>query len=361
MEFDFHSTGHLKKPRTEAEVSEILKNPGFSNHITDHMVLLDYSPQHQWHNYRLVSNKGLLTPASTAFAHSGQAIFEGLKAYKHSNGSVWAFRPEKNAERLQKSAQRIALPEPDTNTFLKVITDLVKADQRWLDSTKEHAFYVRPLIVGSDPLFKVQPSASATFITIGSPSGNYFATGIKPAKIWLEEETPRAVIGGTGEAKFSGNYAGVMIAQRKASEYGCDQVLFVDAIEKRWIEELGAMNIFFITKDQQLITPSLDGTILRGITRDSLITLAHDRGLEVQERKISKEELFDSIQSGNITEIFACGTAATVVPIRAIVTSSGTYTLAQQDFKLTLSLRQELIDIQSGTKVDTHSWLYRLF
>jgi branched-chain amino acid aminotransferase len=302
----------------------------------------------------------MLDPASSVL-HYAQEIFEGLKAYRHPDGSIWTFRPEQNAARMQRSATRLALPPLPTDLFLESIKQLVAADAAWVPGSGEMSLYIRPFMIANESFLGVRSAHRAAYYVIASPAGPYFAKGVAPVMIWLAEDHARAAYGGTGAAKCGGNYAASLLPQQEAYENGCPQVLFLDSQEGKYVEELGGMNVFLVLKDGTLVTPELTGSILEGVTRMSIIQLARDRGHQVQERKITIDEWREGIASGEVAEAFACGTAAVVTPIAAL---KGRGFIAGDEHaaagKFTMSLRQELTDIQSGRLPDRHGWLQRL-
>lgn len=347
--------------REDAHRDEILANPGFGNYFTDHMVQIDWTVDEGWHNAEIKPYGPLSIDPGSAVLHYGQEIFEGLKAYRHADGSIWTFRPERNALRLARSANRLALPELSISDFIESIRQLVTTDQSWVPSAPETSLYLRPFMIANENFLGVRAAHRASYFVIASPAGAYFKGGVAPVKIWLTNEYTRAGRGGTGAAKCGGNYAASLVAQAEAYEKGCAQVLFLDAETGTHIEELGGMNVFLVKKDGTLVTPRLTGSILEGITRDSIITLARERGHTVEERDISIAEWRDGVASGDITEVFACGTAAVVTPIGQLL--SDDFAIGDPDApagELTMSLRQQLTDIQYGRLPDTHGWLTRL-
>src|SRR3712207_1958439 len=265
---------------------EILASPGFGLHFTDHMVTATWTPQEGWHDAAVRPYAPFSLDPATAALHYAQMVFEGLKAYRHPDGSVWAFRPEANARRMQRSARRLALPELPAEDFVDAVAELVATDVDWVPSGHEQSLYLRPFMYASEAFLGVRPANEVTFVVIASPVGAYFAGGIKPVSIWLSENYTRAAIGGMGAAKTGGNYAASLAAQLEAGEHGCDQVVFLDAVERRWVEELGGMNLYLVYRDGRLVTPELTGTILEGVTRDSVLTLAREHGLTVEERSV---------------------------------------------------------------------------
>jgi len=347
--------------RAEADREAILADPGFGQHFTDHMVAIDWTEASGWENARVVPYGPLQLDPSSAVLHYAQEIFEGLKAYRHADGSIWTFRPEKNALRMQQSAHRLALPELAVEDFLESIRQLIAVDGAWVPGEPETSLYIRPFMIANENFLGVRPAQRAAFYVIGSPAGSYFANGVAPVAIWLSTEYSRAGRGGTGSAKCGGNYAASLLPQAEAYEHGCAQVLFLDGETGSHIDELGGMNIVFVKKDGTLVTPRLSGTILDGVTRDSLLQLARDRGHAIEERDVTIDEWREGVESGEIAEVFACGTAAVVTPISQLRAED--FTIGDADApagELAMSLRQELTDIQYGRIPDRHGWLARL-
>ncbi len=340
--------------------AEILANPGFGTHFTDHMVDICWSERGGWHRPRVQPYGPITLDPAAAVLHYGQEIFEGLKAYRHEDGSIWSFRPEANAARMQRSARRLALPELPSEYFLDALKQLVAVDGDWVPSAPETSLYLRPYMFAKEAFLGVRPAHKVAFYVIGSPAGAYFHGGVAPVSIWLSTNYARAGKGGTGAAKTGGNYASSLIAQAEATEQGCAQVMFLDSAEGKYLEELGGMNIVLVYKDGTLVTPKSE-SILEGITRDSILQLARDRGHTVEERPITIDEWREGAASGDIVEVFACGTAAVVTPIAQLKAADfaiGTADAAAGE--VTMSLRQELTDIQYGRVADRHGWLTRL-
>jgi branched-chain amino acid aminotransferase len=348
-------------PKPQAEREAIVANPGFGKYFTDHMVSIDWTLEQGWHDAALKPYGPLMLDPASSVLHYAQEIFEGLKAYRHPDGSIWTFRPEQNAARMQRSATRLALPPLPTDLFLESIKQLVAADAAWVPGSGEMSLYIRPFMIANESFLGVRSAHRAAYYVIASPAGPYFAKGVAPVMIWLAEDHARAAYGGTGAAKCGGNYAASLLPQQEAYENGCPQVLFLDSQEGKYVEELGGMNVFLVLKDGTLVTPELTGSILEGVTRMSIIQLARDRGHQVKECKITIDEWRDGIASGEVAEAFACGTAAVVTPIAAL---KGRGFIAGDEHaaagELTMSLRQELTDIQSGRLPDRHGWLQRL-
>ncbi|QNN52067.1 branched-chain amino acid aminotransferase [Nocardioides mesophilus] len=348
-------------PVGDERLAEILANPGFGVHFTDHMFMAEWTPQAGWHDARVTPYAPLTLDPATAVLHYAQEIFEGMKAYRHADGSVWTFRPEANAARMVRSSQRLALPVLPVGDFVASVDALVRADERWVpDAAGEKSLYVRPFMFASEAFLGVRPSQHVSYLVIASPAGAYFAKGLKPVSIWLTEEYTRAGRGGMGAAKTGGNYASSLVAQQEATEHGCDQVVFLDASEGRYVEELGGMNLYFVHDDGTVVTPELSGTILEGITRDSIVELCGKLGHRVEERKVSVEEWREGVASGRITEVFACGTAAVVTPVGVLKWRDGEVGDPELTGPVTQQVRQNLVDIQYGRAEDTFGWMHRV-
>jgi branched-chain amino acid aminotransferase len=348
-------------PAGPERMAEIFAAPGFGKFFTDHMVSITWSEGTGWHDAEVLPYGPIAMDPAAAVLHYAQEIFEGLKAYRHADGSVWAFRPEANGTRMAQSARRLALPELPVDTFLASIEALVQTDVDWVPTGGESSLYLRPFMYASEVFLGVRPSAEVKYMVIASPVGSYFSGGIKPVSIWLSTQYSRAAPGGTGAAKCGGNYAASLAPMVEAAEHGCQQVCFLDAAEQRWVEELGGMNIYFVHRDGKLITPELTGSILEGVTRSSILELAKELGLDVEERKVSIDDWRDGVASGEITEVFACGTAAVITPVGRLVWEGGS--IGEDDAEpgeVTMKIRQALVDIQYGRSPDTHGWMRRL-
>ena len=288
-------------------------------------------------------------------------IFEGLKVYKRADGSVWAFRPEANAARFQRSAARLALPALDVDDFLTSLRLLVETDQGWIPQGGESSLYLRPFMFASESFLGVRPAAQVSYLLIASPAGAYFSKGVNPVSIWLSTDYNRSGPGGTGAAKCGGNYAASLVAQQEAIQNGCEQVLFLDAVESRWVEELGGMNIFFVYDDGRLVTPELTGTILEGVTRSSILALGKELGHDVEERKVGIDEWRAGVADGSLREVFACGTAAVVTPIGRLAWDGGELVMGDGGTgEVTSRIRTLLLDIQHGDAPDPHGWMHQL-
>ena len=349
-------------PVSPERLAEILANPGFGVHFTDHMFVAEWTPAEGWHSARVTAYAPLSLDPATAVLHYAQEIFEGMKAYRHDDGSVWTFRPEENAARMVRSARRLALPELPVADFVASVDALVREDEQWVpDAAGEKSLYLRPFMFASEKFLGVRPARHVTYMVIASPAGAYFPRGVKPVSIWLSEEYSRAGVGGMGAAKTGGNYASSLIAQQEAVEQGCDQVAFLDTVDRRWVEELGGMNLYFVHDDGSIVTPELSGTILEGITRSSIMELCGKLGHRVEERRFSVDEWREGVSSGRITEVFACGTAAVVTPVGRLRWRGGEVGHGDDvTGEVTLKVRQALVDIQYGRAEDTFGWMHRV-
>ncbi|CAM3118256.1 branched-chain amino acid aminotransferase [Skermania piniformis] len=353
-------------PTTAERRAEILAAPGFGRYLTDHMVSIDYTRDGGWGPGRVEPYAPITLDPAAMVLHYGQAIFEGLKAYRQPDGSIASFRIDANARRLQRSAQRIAMPELPTELFVESVRQLLAVDHAWVPAAGgEDSLYLRPFMFATEAGLGVRPAGNYRYLLIASPAGAYFPRGVKPVRVWLSTEYVRAAPGGTGAAKFAGNYAASLVAQAQAAEEGCDQVVWLDAIEHRYVEEMGGMNLFFVFgagAQAKLVTPELSGALLPGITRDSLLTLAADSGIAIEERRIGTDEWRSKASSGEITEVFACGTAAVITPVGAVCSADGEFTIADgEPGEVTMALRDTLTGIQRGTFADTHGWVTRLY
>ncbi len=286
----------------------------FGTIFTDHMFVMNYETGKGWHDARIVPYQQISLEPSAMVFHYGQEMFEGLKAYKAEDGRILLFRPDKNIERANKTNRRICIPEIPEEDFLQAIKAVVKTDETWIPSKPGTSLYIRPFVIATDPFLGVRPSETYLFLVILSPVGAYYPEGLNPVKIWIEDEYVRAVKGGIGEAKTGGNYVASLKSQVKAHDEGYSQVLWLDGVERRYIEEVGAMNIFFKINGV-IVTPELNGSILPGVTRDSVINLCKSWGLPVEERKISIDEIFEAYKNGSLEEVFGTGTAAVISPV----------------------------------------------
>ncbi len=351
-----------QRPVDAERRAAVLADPGFGVHFTDHMAIVEWTPERGWHDGRVQSYGPLSLDPATAVLHYAQEVFEGMKAYGHADGSVWLFRPEANAARFQRSARRLALPELPADLFLGAVQTLIRTDDEWVPRGGEASLYVRPFMYASEAFLGVRPARHVTFCVIASPAGSYFPGGVRPVSLWLSQDYTRAAPGGTGAAKCGGNYAASLLAQQEAAGHDCDQVVFLDAVERRWVEELGGMNLYFVQADGSVVTPELSGTILEGVTRDSILTLLDDAGHKVEERRVGIDEWRDGVASGEITEVFACGTAAVVTPVGRLRWPDGEARSGDgaTSGPVTSAVRTALVDIQYGRAADRHGWMHRV-
>ena len=347
------------KPLPDAERDEKIAAGGFGKYYTDNMVTIDWSEADGWSDANLNAYGPITLDPATAVFHYGQEIFEGMKAYSQPDGSISLFRPDANAMRFARSAARLALPELSVEEFIETITTLVKQDRKWVPKKVGESLYIRPFMFATEVGLGVRPSNRAKYVLIATPAGAYF-NAANAVTVWISTEYVRAAIGGTGEAKCGGNYAASLVAQKQAATKGCDQVVWLDAVERRWVEEMGGMNLYFVKgsgKDATVITPKLTGTLLPGITRDSILTVAKDLGYKVEEVMLSIDDWRDGVASGEITEIFACGTAAVVSAVGAAKSEFGTWTTGDgKPGPITMQIRETLLGIQHGTIADKHGW-----
>ncbi|HET9422145.1 MAG TPA: branched-chain amino acid aminotransferase [Nocardioides sp.] len=343
----------------DARLAEILASPGFGIYFTDHMFTVEWTPERGWYDARITPYGPLSLDPATAVLHYAQETFEGMKAYRRDDDSIWTFRPEENAARMIRSNTRLALPELPVESFVQAVDELVKVEQRWVpDPAGEKSLYIRPFMIATEVFLGVRPAQHVTFMVIASPAGSYFKGGVQPVSLWLSEDYTRAGRGGMGAAKTGGNYASSLLPQQEAIAKGCDQVVFLDGQEVKYVEELGGMNMYYVFDDGRIVTPET-GTILEGITRASIIELAGKLGHQVEERKFSIDEWREGIASGKIREIFACGTAAVVTPVGALRSANGDVA-APPSTDLTMRIRQALVDIQYGRAEDTFGWMHQV-
>lgn len=350
-------------PLSDAERAARMVNPAFGRIFTDHMVVIPYRDG-KWQQGELKAYGPLTLDPSASSLHYGQAIFEGYKAFAQPDGSIKTFRPEQNAERFNRSAARLAMPAIPVELFLEAGDALIAQDRNWVPKNTGESLYMRPLMIATDPYLGVRPSEEYLFVLFASPAGAYFPKGVKPVTVWISEDFVRAAPGGTGEAKCAGNYAASLMAQSQAQEKGCDQVVWLDAVHREYIEEMGGMNLFFVYKDGEkitVVTPELTGTLLPGITRRSLLEMAKDLGYATQERKLSVQQWRDDIASGRMTEVFACGTAAVITPVGVAKANGFEMTINNnENGAVTLALREALLGLQHGTAPDTHGWMHKV-
>ena len=342
----------LSAVERDAKVAE----GGFGKYYTDHMVICDWDEQSGWSTPELLPYGPITLDPATAVFHYGQEIFEGMKAYRQPDGGVALFRPEENAKRFNRSAKRLALPELPIETFIETVEALVKQDIGWVPNKVGESLYIRPFMIATEVGLGVRPTNKARYILIATPAGAYFNPS-KAVTVWISTEYVRAAPGGTGEAKCGGNYAASLVAQKAAAAEGCDQVVWLDAVERKWVEEMGGMNLYFV-KGNKVVTPKLTGTLLPGITRDSILSVARDLGYETEEVMLSVDDWKNGIESGEITETFACGTAAVVSPIGAAKSKWGTWITGDGNpGPITMKIRETLLGIQHGQLPDKYNWV----
>jgi branched-chain amino acid aminotransferase len=360
--FEIRVTG---RPVPAPERERLMAVPGFGGVFTDHMVTIDWSAERGWHGGRLESYGPItLDPAASVF-HYGQEIFEGLKAYRQPDGPIAVFRPDANAARFNRSAARLAMPALPEATFVEAIRLLVSQDRDWVPAAEGQSLYVRPFMIATQRGLGVnQPSSAYRLTVIASPVAAYFSGGVQPVSVWLSEDFTRAAPGGTGEAKCGGNYAAAFAGQLEAQRNGCDQVVWLDAAEHRLVEEMGGMNLFFVHgsgPDARMVTPALTGTLLPGVTRDALLKLGPDLGIPTWEGPVSVADWRAGCESGEITEVFACGTAAVITPVGTVRGPGKEWTVADgRPGPVTVRLRDELLGIQYGRRPDPYGWMLPL-
>lgn len=348
-------------PTPAATRDRILANPGFGTNFTDHMFQMTWTEGRGWHDAVIKPYGPLTLSPAAAVLHYAQEIFEGLKAYRYPDGGIGLFRAEANARRLNISAQRMAMPSLPEEWFLASIREMLAIDGDWVPSQEEASLYLRPYMFASEAFLGVRPAKEYTYLVIASPAAAYFKNGPKPLTLWVSEEYNRAGPGGTGAAKAGGNYAASLLPQAEAIEHGCDQVVFLDAVKYEYVDELGGMNLFFVYENERVLyTPKL-GTILPGITRDAIFTLATEAGWEVRETDYSLARWRDDARSGILSEAFACGTAAVITPVGTVKDRSGEFQVnGGEAGKFTMQLRQTILDLQHGRAEDTHAWTTRI-
>ncbi|KHD86773.1 branched-chain amino acid aminotransferase [Heyndrickxia ginsengihumi] len=330
---------------------------GFGKHFTDYMFVMDYNQEDGWHHPRITPYAPLVLDPSVMVFHYGQAIFEGLKAYRTKDGRVLLFRPEKNVARLNLSCQRMSIPQIDEEIVLDAIKQLVEIEKDWIPNEEGTSLYIRPFIIATEPSLGVHPSREYKLMVILSPVGSYYSDQLKPVRIYVEDEYVRAVPGGVGFVKTSGNYAASLKAQEKAELLGYDQVLWLDGVERKYIEEVGSMNIFFKINGE-VVTPKLNGSILGGITRDSVIELLKHWNIPVKEAKISIDEINQAFQKGELEEVFGTGTAAVISPVGELKWKDTTMNISKGNNGNTLANRiyEEITSIQLGKAEDPFNW-----
>ncbi|MEI6220561.1 MAG: branched-chain amino acid aminotransferase [Actinomycetes bacterium] len=360
MKINLNPNSH---PASDDDRAAKIAAGGFGKYYTDNMVIAEWSEAAGWGDAELKAYGPLSLDPATSVLHYGQEIFEGLKAYSQPDGGVSLFRPEANGERFRRSAIRMALPELPIADFVATVESLVRNERAWVPQNFGESLYIRPFMIATEVGLGVRPANRATYLVITTPASAYFNPD-KAVTVWISTEFVRAAQGGTGEAKTGGNYAGSLLAQKQAAQEGCDQVVWLDAIERKWVEEMGGMNLYFVKgkgAGATIFTPKLTGTLLAGITRDSILTVAKDLGYKVEEGMISTDEWRDGVTSGEISEIFACGTAAVVSPVGAAKSAQGSWMTGDGNpGPITMQIRETLLGIQHGTVADKHGWNKRV-
>lgn len=341
------------EPKQKPQKGEKL---GFGKVFTDHMFVMNYTEGKGWHDARIVPYGNISISPSAMVFHYGQEMFEGMKAYRDKNDNVYLFRPDMNAKRTNSTNERLCIPEIPEDMFVEAVKAVVDVDRDWVPTDEGTSLYIRPFIIATDEFLGVAPSKTYLFMIILSPSGAYYESGLEPVGIWIEDEFVRAVKGGMGFAKTGGNYAASLIAQVKAHDEGYSQVLWLDGVERKYIEEVGAMNIFFKISGK-VVTPMLNGSILPGITRDSIISVCKKWGYETEERRISVDELVEAAKNGTLEEVFGTGTAAVVSPVNKLRYGNEVMNIGDGSIgELTQKLYDELTGIQWGKKDDPFGW-----
>ncbi len=356
MEIRIQPAGREQRREKPADESKLM----FGKIFSDHMFQLDYTEGRGWYDARIVPYQDLSMDPAAMVLHYGQGIFEGLKAYRCADGRIHLFRPEKNMERFNRSAQRMCMPEIEIDLQLEILDQLVALDVDWIPHSVGSSLYIRPTMIATEPALGVRPSLQYLYYIITGPVGAYYPEGFNPVKIYVADEYVRAVRGGVGEAKTMANYAASLYAAEVAKKKGFTQVLWLDAVQRKYVEEVGTMNIFFRIGDE-LVTPELTGSILPGITRDSVIQLARHWGITVTERHISIDEVIETIGSGKMKEIFGTGTAAVISPV-------GELCYKDEDFRIqdggvgewSQRLYEEIVGIQYGVKDDPFGWIHEV-
>ncbi len=358
--FGIHPSGQVM---AAADRDQMLAAPGFGGVFTEHMVTIRWSAGRGWHDGRLEPYGPIVLDPASSVLHYGQEIFEGLKAYRQAGGGIAVFRPEANAARFNKSAARMGMPQLPEAAFVRAIELLVSQDRDWVPGAAGHSLYLRPFMIATERSLGVnRPSSEYLFTVIASPVAGYFSGGARPVSVWLSRDLTRAAPGGTGEAKCGGNYAAAFAGQQQAVGSGCDQVVWLDAAEHRWVEEMGGMNLFFVYSsgpEARMMTPAPTGTLLHGVTRDSLLKLGPDLGIPAFEDRISIEQWRAGCASGQITEVFACGTAAVITPVGTVRGAGMEWLIGDgSPGPVTTRLHAELAGIQFGRQSDPYGWMH---
>lgn len=347
--------------RPGAERERLLSDPPFGQAFTDHMITITWIRDGGWCDGRLRPYGPLALDPAAQVLHYGQAVFEGIKAFRQAGGSIATFRPDQNARRLNSSCERMAMPPLPADTFVAALDLLVDADQSWVPSQPGCSLYLRPFMIATESaLGFYRPAGEYLFSVIASPAGAYFKGGLEPVSVWVTEDYARAAPGGTGAVKCGGNYGGTLVAMAQAARQGCDQVVWLDARERRWVDEMGTSNLFFVY-GSRLLTPELTGTVLPGITRACLLELARDLGYTAEEGRISIQQWRADAVSGRLTEVFCCGTSSMVTPVGSVKTAGDEWVIGDnRPGPVTMRLRGELMGIQTGERPDPYGWVHEV-
>ncbi len=350
----------IEKTKNPQKIPASTEELGFGKYFTDHMFFMDYNEEKGWHNPRIEPRRPLELDPAAIVLHYGQQVFEGLKAYRGEDDSIYLFRHRKNFERMNRSCKRLVIPEFDIDVVTEGLKELIRLDRDWIPSSEGCALYIRPTIIATDPILGVRPSSTYLFYILCGPVGAYYPEGFNPVSIYVSDKYVRAVAGGTGEAKTAGNYSASLAAQKEAAAAGCSQVLWLDAKERKYVEEVGTMNIFFLIGDE-LITSPLTGSILPGITRDSVIELAKLWGIKVVERMLSIDEVIEAQKNGSLKEVFGCGTAAIISPVKKFIYKGVEYDVADGGTgELSAKLYKYILDLQYGRIEDKLGWIEKI-
>ena len=360
-----HIDIQLASPRVSNEERvKRMEHLGFGKIFTEHMVVIPFTEGKGWGRGTLKPYGPLVLDPAASVLHYGQAIFEGFKAFHQPDGHIKTFRPDANAKRFNNSARRLAMQEVPEELFMEAADLLIQTDRAWVPQAVGESLYIRPFMIATEAALGVKPSSEYLFIMMASPSGAYFPKGVKPVTVWISDEYVRAAPGGTGAAKCAGNYAASLIAQAQAKDQGCDQVVWLDAVTRNYIEEMGGMNIFFVYQEKGetvLVTPELTGTLLPGITRLSLLQLAKDLGFKAEERRVTVDEWGAALKEGRMTEAFACGTAAVITPIGLVKSRKGDWEInGGQTGPVAAKMREALLNLQHGLAPDTYGWMHQV-
>lgn len=356
------ATETVKTPLSASERDQRMRAPGFGRVLTEHMVTASWSEGREWHDASLSPYRSLTMDPAMAALHYGQTVFEGLKAYHQHDGSVGIFRPRAHAHRFARSARRLMMPQLPTPLFVRALEELIRADRAWVPDRPNHSLYLRPLLYAREAVLALRPAREYQFLLIAFVAEGFFNNDLTPVSVWISTEYSRAARGGTGDVKIPGNYAGAFAAQAEATAHGCHQVVWLDSAERRWVEEMGGMNLFFVHGSgsrTRVTTPPLTGTLLPGVTRDTLLTLLSDDGIPVAQAPLTVDDWRDLCAEGEITEVFACGSAAGVTPVGTVRSADGEWTVSGgRPGPITHRAAHLLTSAQRGALPDPHGWVH---